>query len=250
MKWPGLVAVLLAVCACNEGEDGRVAGTGGGQLTLASSIPIYDEVWDPAARGETLIKVRGIKLGVEEMATVGLGLDDSSRAEFRIFRTRSGELTAAVDIYSAEGVHIDSGERGYGVGSHTNWNHYSDTDNYGVNIRIQHRNSGRHIYHVRPAINGLVAKKTAHADSTTRTPSDSIYTSTELPPPERGLIVLQDNLKNDRCISVRVKGASSSWQQKLPWLFETEDGSVITEDDNTRLAKVFLKCLRTRNLLQ
>ena len=249
MKRTCLVAVLLAIYACDEGEDGGFSRTRGG-LTLGSTIPVYDDVWNPSARGETLIKIRGIQLGEEEMATVGLGLIDSSRTEFRIFRSSGGELTAAVDTYSATGVHLDSGESGYGVGSHTNWNHYSDTDNYGMDIRIHHRNSGRHIYHIRPAINGLVAKKTAHADSATRRSANSIYTSTELPPPERGLVVLQDNGKNDRCVSVRVKGSSSSWKQKLPRLFESEDGSVISAQDNNNLANSYLHCLRTRNLLK
>lgn len=246
MKWTCLVAVLLAMCACDDSEYG---GAGGGRVTLSDSIPVYDDVWSSNARGETLIKIRGIQLGEEEMATVGLGLNDSSRAEFRIFRS-GGELTAAVDVYSASGNHIDSGERGYGVGSHTNWNHYSDTDNYGMNIRIQHRTSGRNIYHVSPAINGLIAKKTAHADSATRTPTDSIYTSTELPPPERGLIVFQDSDKNDRCVSVRIKKSSSGWQQELPRIFESEDGGVITKEDNTRLANSYLHCLRIRKLLK
>lgn len=249
MKRTGLILALLGICACAEGKDGGDPRAGG-QLTLAGSIPIYNDVWNPAARGETSIKVRGIQLGEEEMATAGLGLSDGSRTEFRIFRTRDGELTAAVDIYGATGAHLDSGEHSYGVGSHTNWNHYSDTDNYGMNIRIHHRNSGQHIYHLNPAINGQVAKKTAHADSAARTSSDSIYTSTELPPPERGLIVLQDSGKNDRCVSVRVKEATSSWHQKLPLLFETEDGSAISEEDNSRLADAFLRCLRTRNLLK
>ena len=248
VKQTCLVAALLAICACDEGENGSM--TREGQMTLASSIPIYDDVWNPSARGETLIKVRGIQLSEEEMTTIGLGLNDSSRAEFRIFRTSSGELTAAVDIYSATGVHLDSGERGYGVGSHTNWKHYSDADSYGINIRIQRRNSGHHFYHLRPTINGLVAKKSAHADSGTHTPSDSIYTSTELPPPERGLILLQDSSKNDRCVSVRVKESPSSWEQRVPRLFETEDGSVISEQDNNNLANSYLHCLRSRKLLK
>ena len=92
--------------------------------------------------------------------------------------------------------------------------------------------------------------KTAHADSATRRSANSIYTSTELPPPERGLVVLQDNGKNDRCVSVRVKGSSSSWKQKLPRLFESEDGSVISAQDNNNLANSYLHCLRTRNLLK
>ena len=248
MKRTCLVVALLAVLACDDGGDGI---SGGGQLTLGGSIPVYDDVWNPAARGETIIKIRGIQLGEEEMATVGLGLNDSSRTEFRIFRTSGGELTAAVDVYNTAGLHLDSGERGYGVGSHTNWNHYSDTDSYGMNIRVQHRNSGRHIYHLSPTINGLVAKKTVHADSATRTPTDSIYTSTELPPPERGLIVFQDSIKNDRCVSVRVKSsAAGSWQQELPRLFESENGGVITQRDNTNLANTYLHCLRTRKLLK
>lgn len=250
MKRTGLVAVLLGICACAEGKEGGDPSAEGSQLTLADSIPIYNDVWNPNARGETLIKVRGIQLGEEEMATAGLGLGDSSRAEFRIFRTSEAELTAAVDIYDATGLHLDSGEHSYGVGGHTNWEHYSDKDNYGMNIRIHHRHSGQHIYHLSPAINGQVAKKTAHADSVTRTSTDSVYTLTELPPPERGLILLQDSDKNDRCISVRVKEASSGWQQKLPRLFETEDSSIISEENNSRLASVFLRCLRTRNLLK
>ena len=251
MKRICLVTVLLAICACNEGEDGSVPRTKGGQLKLGDSIPVYDDVWNPSARGETLLKMRGIQLGEEEMVTAVLGLNDSSRTEFRIFRTSGGELAAVVDIYSARGVHLDSGEHVYGVGSHTNWDHYADKDNYGMNIRIQHRNSGHHIYHISPVINGLVAKKTANADSDTRAPTDSIYTSTELPPPERGLIVLQDGGANDRCVSVRVKVASSGgWQQKLPRLFEAEDGLAISTQDNNNLANAYLHCLRTRKLLK
>lgn len=245
MKRICLVVVVLVACACDEGTDGS---TSSGALTLANSIPVFDDMWNPSTRGETNIKIRGIQLGEEEMATIGLGMNDTSRAEFRIFRS-GGELTAAVDVYNASGNHLDSGERGYGVGSHTNWNHYSDNDNYGMNIRIQHRNSGRHIYHVSPSINGLVAKKTAHADSAIRLPTDSIYTLAELPPPEKGLIIMQDSSKNDRCVSVRVK-STSGWKQALPRLFETEDGSVITKEDTNRLANVYLRCLRNRQLVK
>ena len=247
MKQICLVVVILAALACDEGVDDST-NSSSSALTLANSIPVFDDMWDPRARGETTIKVRGIQLGEEEMATIGLGTNDTSRAEFRIFRS-DGELTAAVDVYNADGNHLDSGERGYGVGSHTNWKHYSDSDNYGMNIRIQHRNSGRHIYHVSPTINGLVAKKTAHADSATRSPADSIYTLAELPPPEKGLIIMQDSNKDNRCVSVRVK-STSGWQQELPRLFETEDGRVITKEDTNRLANVYLRCLRNRQLVK
>ena len=247
MKHTCLVIAVLLACACDEGGDGRQMDAG--ELTLSDSIPVYNDVWQPKARGETLIKIRGIQLDEEEMAMVGLGLGDSSRAEFRIFRA-DGELTAAVDVYSADGNHLDSGERGYGVGSHTNWKHYSDTDNYGMNIRIQHRNSGQNIYHVSPAINGLVAKKTAHADSASRNPTDSVFILAELPPPEKGLIVLQDSSNSDRCVSVRIKRSTSGWQQELPLLFETENGNVITKSDNSRLANDYLRCLRMRELLK
>ena len=241
-----VVVVLLAVLACNEGDDPN--NSSGGVLTLANSIPVFDDMWDPRARGETIIKIRGIQLGEEEMTTIVLGTNDTSRAEFRILRS-GGKLTAAIDIYNADGNHLDSGEHGYGVGSHTNWKHYSASDNYGMNIRIQHRNSGRHIYHVSPTVNGLVAKKTAHADGATRSPDDSIYTLAELPPPERGLIIMQDSNKDSRCVSVRVK-STSGWQQELPRLFETEDGRVITKEDTDRLANVYLSCLRHRQLVK
>ena len=245
MKRICLAVVVLVAGACDEGGDDS---TSSGALTIANSIPVFDDTWNPNARGETTIKIRGIQLGEEEMATVGLGMRDTARAEFRIFRS-GGELTAAVDVYNAEGNHLDSGERGYGVGGHTNWNHYSDSDSYGMNIRIQHRNSGRHIYHVSPTINGLVAKKTAHADSATRSPTDSIYTLAELPPPEKGMIIMQDSSRDDRCVSVRVK-SKSGWTQELPRLFETEDGRVITKEDTNRLANVYLRCLRNRQLVK
>ncbi len=239
------VMALVAVLACDEGWDDEA-----GEPTLAASIPVYDGVWNPRADGETLVKIRGIQLGEEEMVTVGLGHDDSSRVEFRIFRTSGGELTASVDVYDTAGVHLDSGERSYGVGSHTNWKHYSDTDNYGMNIRIQSRNNGHHIYHLKPAINGLIAKKTAHADSAARAASNGIYTTAELPPPERGMVVLTDKGNEGRCVSVRVKGTEPGWRQKLPRLFEAEDGSVISEQDNMQLSNDYLVCLRARGLLK
>ena len=248
-RWMCSVVVLVAAYACDQ-SSGSEVDSSQSDPTLANSIPVYDDLWDPTAQGETVIKIRGIQLGDEEMAMAGLGLGDNSRAEFRIFR-RGSELVAVVDLYSAAGVHLDSGERSYGVGRHTNWNHYADTDDYGMSIHIQHRKNGKHIYRLSPAINGLVAKKTANADSAKPVAPDGIHTLMDLPPPEMGLIVFQETSKSSRCASVRIKAApTSSWKSKLPRLFETEDGSTIGADDNTNLVNLFVDCLRSRQLLK
>lgn len=245
MKYTWFFLLVLAAYACDEG------GSDVGRGTLNSSVPVYEDLWNPEDLGETEIKIRGIQLGEEEMATAGLGADDGSRVEFRIFRTSGGELTAAIDLYSATGNHLGNGEHSYGIGSHTNWNHYADTDSYGMNIRIQHRRSGRYIYLLSPAINGLVAKKAAQADTAKRAPPDSVFTLAAMPPPERGMILTQDSANDSRCMSVRIKSPqATAWEKKLPRIFETEDGSALTTEGNNDLANAYLRCLRNRKLLK
>ena len=248
------IAVLIALSSCQEDNDitgeafsfNDETGPGGG-------VPVYKEVWNPRISGETMLQIMGIGLQEDEMVGVSVGLANNARAEFRISRTATGALHAAIDIYDATGYHIDTGSRSYGVGKHTNWESYSDGDEFGMKIRIQRRKSGTYIYILNPKVNGRVAKTSAQAEGnrgSTSTSTSGVSTSVSVPPPAGGLVVFHTGIDGDgQCVGVRVKTPqSSSLVDKLPTRFASEGERRLTAAENNDLLSTYFSCLQEKGL--